>query len=203
MARRAAEVDEKSRPLFLWEPVPDLCTPSELENCYEALKHVDVVSPNHQELTAFFGQTGDAGDKVDRPVVEECVGKLLASGIGPDGRGAVVTRAGKEGCLVQTRTSQRWMPAYHQSSEKVVDPTGGGNMFLGGLSVGLVREMFDHGKTLDQAVDEAAIWGTIAASFAIEQVGVPVLSDRGDDEKWNGVRVRQRMDEFKRQQFPC
>ncbi|KAK8042557.1 PfkB family carbohydrate kinase [Apiospora phragmitis] len=84
---------------------------------------------------------------------------------------------------------ERWVPAYHTNKEKVVDPTGGGNTFLGGLAVALAR-----GKGLE----EAAVWGSVAASFAIEQVGPPDLG-RDDDgnETWNGVRVDDRFEEFK------
>jgi len=87
----------------------------------------------------------------------------------------------------------RWIPAYFQGGEegehKVVDPTGGGNGFLGGLAVALAR-----GKS----IEEAAVWGSVAASFAIEQVGVPVLgaNDCGQ-ETWNGVVVQDRLEEFK------
>jgi len=71
---------------------------------------------------------------------------------------------------------------------KVVDPTGGGNTFLGGLAVALAR-----GKT----IEEACAWGTVAASFAIEQVGVPVLGvDEHGNETWNSVRVDDRLSEY-------
>ena len=84
---------------------------------------------------------------------------------------------------------ERWIPAYHQDPAKVVDPTGGGNAFLGGLSVALAR-----GKS----IEEAAVWGTIAASFVIEQVGLPVLEkDQDGHERWNGVRVDERLKEFR------
>ncbi|KAK7981983.1 hypothetical protein PG988_004221 [Apiospora saccharicola] len=84
---------------------------------------------------------------------------------------------------------ERWVPAYHTDKEKVVDPTGGGNTFLGGLAVALAR-----GKGLE----EAASWGSVAASFAIEQVGPPDLGkDDGGNETWNGVRVDERFEEFK------
>lgn len=104
---------------------------------------------------------------------------------------------------------ERWMPAYFQpstsapatkseeagktvdgSSSKAVDPTGGGNTFLGGLSVALAR-----GKT----IEEACAWGAVAASFAIEQVGMPTLepeSKYGEGEKWNGDRVEDRLKEY-------
>jgi sugar/nucleoside kinase (ribokinase family) len=84
---------------------------------------------------------------------------------------------------------ERWIPAFHQSAEAVVDPTGGGNTFLGGLSVTLAR---GHG------VEDAAMMGSVAASFAIEQVGLPILAgDSAGNETWNGVNVEERLKEFR------
>ncbi|KAJ4351052.1 hypothetical protein N0V95_004156 [Ascochyta clinopodiicola] len=179
------------RPLFLWEPVPDLCVPGELENCLEALKHVDVVSPNHGELGGFFGQYTDGMEHVNHRLIESLCSQWLDSGIGPNGSGAVVLRSGKDGCLVARRGLRKWMPAYHEDSERVVDPTGGGNGFLGGLAVGLVR----CGGVAE--LEEAAAWGSVSASFAIEQVGMPVLAHNAQGETWNGVVVEERLSAFK------
>jgi hypothetical protein len=93
--------------------------------------------------------------------------------------------------------SRQWMPAYHQDSEKVVDPTGGGNGFLGGLAVGLVRNGGFQASHETGKLKEAAAWGSIAASFAIEQVGMPVLGHDGQGETWNGVRVEERLSDFR------
>lgn len=184
-------------PLFIWEPVPDLCTPEDFDDCLQALRYVDVVSPNHGELGAYFGRSTvtPEGD-VDKDAVQECTEKWLDSGVGAKGNGAVVVRCGKDGCYVASREQKTWFPAFHTSSEAVVDPTGGGNGFLGGLAVGLVRGGNTPGV---QNVEEAAIWGSIAASYTIEQVGMPVL-EKGDTEKgerWNGTRVEDRLREFK------
>jgi hypothetical protein len=46
-------------------------------------------------------------------------------------------------------------------------------------------------------LEEAAMWGSISASFAIEQIGMPVLDRTGTIEKWNGVDVGDRLAEFK------
>ncbi|KAK3294692.1 Ribokinase-like protein [Chaetomium fimeti] len=105
-----------------------------------------------------------------------------------------------EGCVAREEIEidpgvEKWVPAYYgegydkeDAGEKVVDPTGGGNTFLGGLSVALAR-----GKS----IEEACAWGHVAASFAIEQVGFPVLSvDEEGRETWNGVRVEDRLEEF-------
>jgi hypothetical protein len=59
------------RPLFIWEPVPDLCVPSELDACRKALSYVDVISPNHAELCGSFGvephrDNGEIGEDILR-----------------------------------------------------------------------------------------------------------------------------------------
>lgn len=183
-----------SRPLFIWEPVPDLCVPEEYENCLKALRHVDVVSPNHGELGGFFGKNTNGLDNVNYRLIESLCDTWVQNGIGEDKSGGIVVRCGKDGCLVVGKRLRQWMPPYHQSAEKVVDPTGGGNGFLGGLAVGLVRA---GSTTAMNVLQEAAVWGTISASLAIEQVGMPVLAEKGQEETWNGVKVDERVAEFK------
>jgi sugar/nucleoside kinase (ribokinase family) len=180
------------RPIFVWEPTPALCIAEELENCKEAVRFVDVVSPNHQELAAFFSLSAMSSKPIDKAAVEKCAGELLSSGLnrGCGGCNGIVVRAGKDGCYVSTATETLWLPAYHFGSEKVVDPTGGGNTFLGGLAIALARGM---------DLKEAALWGSVAASFAIEQVGMPKLELRksGDGELWNDTNVDERLREFR------
>ncbi|KAF2713236.1 Ribokinase-like protein [Pleomassaria siparia CBS 279.74] len=191
---QTSDVGSTPRPLFIWEPVPDLCIPEELTNCLKALKCIDVISPNHSELGGFFGTSTDGKDHVDYRKIERLCDQWLQNGIGSEGRGGIVVRGGKDGCLVKRPGLQKWLPAYHQSSTKVVDPTGGGNGFLGGLAVGLVRGGATSGV---ENLEEAAQWGSIAASFAIEQVGMPVLAHNPQGETWNDVRVEDRLSEFK------
>jgi len=195
LKERRAEVlvQVSPEPIIVWEPVPDLCTPEELKNTKSALKCVDVLSPNHEELGALFGFAHAAG--VDKEVVERQAGELVASGIGANGNGVIVVRSGKEGCYIARSGSENtscWLPAYHTDQKKVVDPTGGGNGFLGGLAVGLVRSGFD--------VVEAARRGSVAASLCIEQVGMPQLTasaSAGKSERWNGISVEDRLRELK------
>ncbi|CAD0092530.1 unnamed protein product [Aureobasidium mustum] len=152
-SRRAALGQSLDEPFFIWEPVPDLCVPAELENTIKALEHVHVISPNHAELSDLFSVVGttESGD-VDRQVIEACSSKLLSSVSGERAsKIAVVVRSGKDGCYVSSPSKQAWLPAFHAPTPaKVVDPTGGGNGFLGGLAMGLVR-------TGD--VVEASKWG--------------------------------------------
>lgn len=186
---------EVGRPLFIWEPVPDLCVPEELENTYGALRYVDVVSPNHEELGSLFGFKHDPSGQIDKSVVQRQCNELLAHGIGSTGNGTMVVRAGKEGCFVATLGQTKWLPAFHRDARNVIDPTGGGNGFLGGFAVGLVRN--------DGDIIEAARWGSVAASFCIEQVGVPVLrtviaTATCTDEVWNDESVLDRLEEYKK-----
>lgn len=263
-----------TRPVFVWEPVPDLCTPEELLNLTNCLPLVDVCSPNHAELAGFMGDSGldPATGAISTQAVERACEQLLGSM--PLSSFALVVRAGDQGCyvaknggrrknsktnkdassaqqkrrrkhvghhgglqpdtdmmslfagLLQPSSSDeggqqeegeggattysficdedneveidpgldRWIPAYWTKADadagKVVDPTGGGNTFLGGLAVALAR---------GHSIPEAACWGSAAASFAIEQVGVPALGRDATtgEETWNGARVRDRLEELR------
>ncbi|KAH0564733.1 hypothetical protein GP486_001880 [Trichoglossum hirsutum] len=194
----------KSRPIFIWEPVPDLCVPEHLDECLKALTYVDIISPNHVELGAFFNRdvTRASSGEINEGLVEELSDMFLKSGIGPGSTGCVVVRCGKRGCLVahpDIPVQDRWLPAFHapgvvgEQNRKVVDPTGGGNAFLGGLSVGMVRVT---SKTGGNRLKEAVIWGTVAASLAIEQIGMPILGTDEQGETWNGVHVWERVADY-------
>ena len=181
-------------PIVVWEPVPDLCVPAHREALFETLKLVDVVSPNHDELAGFFGDGPLPGGSGEWATIEHLAFLLLRSGVGSAGDGVVVVRAGKRGCLVASRQhGMVRLPAYYEASAgsgnhpKVVDPTGGGNAFVGGLGVGLVR---NHGNAV-----LAAAMGSVAASFAIEQIGMPSCetAGRGQEERWNGAKVEERL----------
>jgi len=196
LERRAKSSPNLSRPIFIWEPVPDLCIESELDNTYEAIKHLDVISPNHAELASLFGiEATTASGDVNRSGVEECSRKLVSAVSSSERELHVVVRSGKDGCYIRSSRSHSdgpWIPAYHADNPvKVVDPTGGGNGFLGGFAIGLV-------KTFDPI--QAAVWGSVSASLCIEQVGMPVIERSADGrETWNGVDVQKRLVQFSRQ----
>ncbi|KAK4176015.1 Ribokinase-like protein [Triangularia setosa] len=236
--------DDYTRPVIIWEPVPDLCTPEELLNCTNTLPLVDICSPNHTELAGFLGSTGvtPTTGEIDTVAVERGCEQLLASMplqsytlvVRAGEKGAYIARnggrkrggnkrqkkklvghrggltaetdmealfaglmmeEGEEGVVAREEIEvdegvERWLPAFWTGKEgegTVKDPTGGGNTFLGGLGVALAR-----GK----GIEEAVVWGAVAASFAIEQVGMPDLQGGGEEETWNGGRVRDRLQMF-------
>ena len=192
-------------PIFVWEPVPDCCTPDELPKVLEALRYVDVISPNHHELAMLFGETGsDPFMACELSKMERQCNELLTHGFGKK-PSAVVVRRGERGCYIASDSRHSWFPAYHRPkyelspkkqakwTQKVVDPTGGGNAFLGGFCIGLL-DVMPEGKT---NFEQAAIYGSVAASFAIEQVGMPSLSYSNDGiELWNGDLVIKRLEKF-------
>ena len=184
--------DDSNRPRFVWEPVPDSCGPAELENLFKALEYVDVVSPNHQELAALFVRVekDEASNEWAERMKEQC-DELLGKGFGDKG-GVVVVRCGEYGCYIASRDGSKSLPAYHSSSTKVIDPTGAGNAFLGGFGIGLLEDP-PEGMTV---FENAAALGSVAASFAVEQVGLPTLT-KTDRESWNGDDAVSRLQSYR------
>lgn len=69
------------------------------------------------------------------------------------------------------------VPAFHaHGDQKVVDPTGAGNAFLGGYVAGWLgwgRGIGGSADEIGERMREAMCCGAVAASFAIEQIGLP------------------------------
>lgn len=154
-----------------------------------ACRLIDVFSPNHLEMSALFSQQPP---KVFQPDQLEAYARtFLDSTVGPSGQGYVVIRAAEHGCLVACRSEEAftWFPAFYApQSTKVKDPTGAGNAFLGGFAIGL--------QQCNNPL-EAATYGTVAASFALEQIGLPCRDASGEKETWNGHNVQSRLQEYR------
>lgn len=210
-----AEIPDSSsdRPIFVWEPVPDMCTPEELQKFLEACRQVDIVSPNDLELGMMFGQSSWSEGSTSG---EDIISRILESGVGPQGEGHIVIRAGKDGCYSYSRNMKLWLPAYHQpdasGSSPVVDPTGAGNSFLGAMAQGMVSEGRHSARAIDSVLAESAYWreavmlsgthrilvalilATVAAGFVVEQIGVPRQSTSLEGkEHWNGTEFTERV----------
>lgn len=201
-------VDEELSPVFVWEPVPDLCTPEELVRLRKAAGHVDVVSPNADEFAAFFEEmpgyeTRDSQVKwllgASGNIVKEK--KPL--------KAALVIREGAHGCTTYMASLRDGLHlrAFHQSKERVIDPTGGGNTFLGALAIGLTGMTApDEGALDGLAVPDdmrrlllALVHASAGAGYAIEQIGMPSVS-AADGDSWNDVRYSDRFVEYLRRE---
>lgn len=165
--------------------------------CLESVEFVDVFSPNHLELLSLFGCSEEAFDK---DTIHALASRFLQAGVGPAKQGVVVIRAGEHGCLVVSVSSPpMWLPPYYESEEaaklrksKIVDTTGAGNAILGGFILG-------HSETVDFV--KAAHYGSVAASFVLEQVGVPKLEKADSQrtgERWNGDDPRERLHAYQK-----
>lgn len=175
----------------MWEPFPAACRPENLDATIDACKLVDMFSPNHLEMMKLFGDesNGDFQPKLSEIQAQ----KFLDHSVGPEGQGCIVIRAAEHGCLSASRASGLcWSPAFYgpgSDVSRVVDPTGAGNAFIGGFAIAMVHEL---------ALDEAVAYGNVAASFALEQIGAPILKIEGLRETWNGDNVMDRLEQYKR-----
>jgi sugar/nucleoside kinase (ribokinase family) len=136
--------------LVLWEPLQQVMVPgsrAQLRDVLQSCK-IDVISPNLAETQMVYG---------DLPLDD------LIDALFEDGAQRIALRMGALGSLVACReTGERHhVDAVHLSS--IVDQTGAGNAYCGGLLWGLLA-----GKRLR----EAAAAGAVSASFCLEQVGV-------------------------------
>ena len=213
MSRRKAYINEHPQlnsgtfetPFIVWEPMEHCCRPSELPSFFEAMDFVDVFSPNDHELSALFKEEDQGEGTIAQQDLQQYCKTLLAQGFGLK-PSAVVVRMGEDGCSVASHTRTVTLPAYHTPlknvkqedraawKNKVADPTGGGNAFLGGYCIGLLMdEWCDLGPGLTP-FEGAALYGSVAASFAIEQSGMPKLTYHEGRELWNGEGSSDRLD---------
>lgn len=84
----------------------------------------------------------------------------------------VTVKKGEHGAILVHRDGVAVLPAYPAELERVVDPTGAGDSFAGGM-MGRLAAL----GTADFASIQAAMaWGTVTASFTIESFGLHRLT---------------------------
>ncbi|KAI0450084.1 Ribokinase-like protein [Xylaria acuta] len=180
------------RPLIVWEPAPLGCDSVNLASHLKACALVDVFSPNRLELRYLVEGKSEPEVEFSPSSVEAQARRFVEAGIGPNGDGLAVIRSGEHGALTLSNNMQaEWFPAYYgKGANKVVDPTGAGNTFVGAFAVAL-QETNDR--------KEASLRAAVAASFALEQFGPPKLtaSPSSSGELWNGTDVFSRLRDFK------
>ena len=120
------------------------------ENIQQMLPHLTLFSPNIVEALAITGLANNTAP-------EAICNTLLAWGAP-----LVALRMGAEGSLVKAQNGEGYrLPAV---PTEIVDETGAGNSYCGGILTGL-------GDGLNLL--EAALRGAVSASFALEQFGLP------------------------------
>lgn len=148
--------------LVLWEPLQQIMTAENAASIRAVLHdcHIDIVSPNLVEAQAIYGEQSP----------DELVDAMLA-----DGAECVALRMDAMGSIVANREGKR----HHidaVSISKIIDQTGAGNTYCGGLLAGLMQKKSLH---------EAGAMAAISASFCLEQVGVldPSLVQAADRDR--------------------
>lgn len=143
--------------LVIWEPDQHFMKAENAPLFRSALQHCHIVSPNLVESEIIYG-TDDPDALIDH---------MLA-----DGAPAVALRMGERGSIVANAQARYPIPAL--DVPQVVDVTGAGNSYVGGLLVGYAR-------TRD--IRMAGIYGAVSASFTVEVVGVPPVPPLVEVEK--------------------
>jgi sugar/nucleoside kinase (ribokinase family) len=143
---------------------------NEKEGLIELLKKVTGLVINHAEAQQLTEQHNTV--KAAREILT----------MGPK---FVVVKKGEHGCLLVSGDDACMLPAI--PSENVIDPTGAGDSFAGGM-MGLLAS----GGRLDKLdLRQAIAYGCVAASFAIEQFSLDGLlgaSRSGLDKRFNSFR---------------
>jgi len=109
-----------------------------------------------------------------------------AQGILKMGPRRVVVKRGEHGALLFSRDSLFCIPAF--LLEKIIDPTGAGDTFAGGLIGYLSRCR----KCDDAALRRALVYGTVMASFTVEDFSLRRLASI------NQRDIQERVKEFER-----
>ncbi|MBZ9938569.1 PfkB family carbohydrate kinase [Mesorhizobium sp. BR1-1-16] len=138
--------------IVLWEISLDACLPEELPRIVALLHHVDALSLNLEEAGHILGLDD-----------EEAICARVAQWPAP----SIFLRAGSRGSYAIERGAVHFVPSL---AVEAVDVTGGGNAYSGAALVGLAEGAGCIG---------AAAFGTVAASIAISQLGLPEPSDPG------------------------
>ncbi|MEE2972520.1 MAG: PfkB family carbohydrate kinase [Planctomycetota bacterium] len=99
----------------------------------------------------------------------------------------VVIKKGEHGAILVHEDGIAAIPAFPASHEEVVDPTGAGDSFAGGMMAHLTRLE----RTDFEAIQESLAWGTVMASFTIGAFGLDGIRSA------DGPSIAARMDAFR------
>jgi len=102
------------------------------------------------------------------------------------GAGYVIIKKGEHGSLLFYEDVVFPSPAF--SMENIVDPTGAGDSFAGGM----IGYMTSKNSTKISTIREAAVYGNIMGSFAVEEYGIDGLSEL------KKAQIQKRFNQYKK-----
>ena len=137
---------QRGDPFIVWEPWQRFCVEENREKLTTFLSLVDCVSPNLEEARLLLGLEKK----------EDLLNKFLDLGAQ-----RVVTREGADGStFIDNKGNYFRIPAV--KVDKIVDQTGAGNAYCGGLVVGFV---------ISENIQDTLCRAAVSASFPLEQFG--------------------------------
>ena len=142
-----------------------------LDDLLQVIKDVDVITINEEEARQLSGETSLS---------------LAAKKIFTMGPSNIVIKKGEHGALLFSGNNRFFVPAF--PIEKVFDPTGAGDTFLGGFTGYLAKTKNYSFQNMKKAV----IYGCLLASFSVEKFGTKGLLNL------DKVTINKRMQLFKR-----
>ncbi len=148
-------------------------------NLWIDLKH-DAVVKLIEKVDAIILNDSEARQLTGEPNLVKAARKVQEMGCE-----MVVVKKGEHGCLLCYNDQHFAAPAY--PLETVFDPTGAGDSFAGGFMGHLARV----GTRDDSALRQAIIFGSVMASFSVEEFSLDRLQTATEDE------ILERFDEFK------
>lgn len=104
---------------------------------------------------------------------------------------AVVAKRGEYGCALFTSEGFFALPAF--PLETVVDPTGAGDSFAGGFLGSIAAH---EGEVNHEALTRAMAYGTVLASFNVEEFGTERVARLGVEEINERLRLLQEITRF-------
>jgi sugar/nucleoside kinase (ribokinase family) len=149
----------------------DLWINIERDNLDELLRRVDGLVLNDREAILLTGDENLV--RAGRSVLE----------MGPK---FVIVKKGEHGAMFFSKFETYVMPAYPTS--RVVDPTGAGDSFAGGMMGRLAEQKNFDPRTLK----EALAYGVVTASFNVEDFSLDRMTSIGRDD------IDHRMEEYRR-----
>jgi sugar/nucleoside kinase (ribokinase family) len=146
-------LDQLSGRSFVMLDTMNLWIGSERKALVEMLPRVQALCVNHEEAQELAG----------RPNVAQAIRRLLELGVR-----ALVVKRGEHGATLASREFQFSVPAF--PTERVVDPTGAGDSFAGGMMGYLAQNGGGEG-----ALRRALVYGAVMGSFTVEEFGTQRL----------------------------
>ncbi len=132
------------------------------------LPRIDILTLNDEEARMLSGESN---------LVK------AARGIIKMGTRTVLIKRGEYGVLQFSKEGMFAVPAY--PLEEVIDPTGAGDTFAGGMMGFLAR----NGRITESALRTAVVYGSVLASFVVEDFGLRRLERLSWDEIDNRYRA--------------